>query len=626
MVHRQAIKDTHRELAVFGLRFTIVVLATLVLVALVVGRLVNLQIVWHEHYRDLANNNRVRLVPIPPGRGLVYDRNGVLLADNLPSYNLEVTPEQVRDLPNLLQRLGEIVVLTDEDISRFQRQRRLTPAYRSVPLRFNLSDEEVAAFYLNHHLFDGVEVQARLTRTYPMGSLFAHALGYVGRISERDLEHIDERQYQGSTHIGKIGIERHYESLLHGTVGVRHEEVNSTGRRVRVMREDPPSAGQGLVLTLDHRLQRAALEALGSETGSVVAIDPRNGEVLAMVSTPIYDPNLFINGISVGDYARLRDDPERPLINRAINGQYPPGSTIKMITGLAGLEYGITTAERTMYAAPYYSLPNSEHQYRDWLKTGHGWVNLDRAITQSSDVYFYDLSYKLGVERLHEVFTRFGFGQTTGIDLPGESSGLMPSAAWKLKRYKKPWYPGETLILGIGQGYMLATPTQLASATACLAQRGQCHGPHLLKAVIGSASETRSKQPLAPDHSVSLKDPRYWDQILKPMQHVIHAPNGTAYRAGHDTDYRWAGKTGTSQVFSIKQDERYDAKKLRRELRDHALFIGYAPLETPRIAVAVVIEHGGGGGAVAAPVARKVIDVFMSLHKERGEQLSQLRE
>ncbi|MGF1547509.1 MAG: penicillin-binding protein 2 [Thiotrichales bacterium] len=626
MARRQAIKDTRREIAIFGLRATVVVVITLGLLTLVAVRMVNLQIVWHEHYRDLANNNRVRLVPIPPGRGLVYDRNGVLLADNLTSYNLEITPEQVRDLPNTLQRLGEIVVLTDDDISRFQRQRRITPAFRSVPVRFNLSDEDVAAFYLNHHLFDGVEVQARLTRTYPMGELFAHALGYVGRISERDLETIDERQYQGSTHTGKIGVERFYESLLHGAVGVRHEEVNSTGRRVRVLREDAPSAGQGLVLTLDHRLQRVALEALGSETGSVVAIDPRNGEVLALVSTPIYDPNLFVNGISVGDYARLRDDPERPLINRAINGQYPPGSTIKPITGLAGLEHGVTTAERTMFAAPYYSLPNSEHQYRDWLKTGHGWVNLDRAITQSSDVYFYDLSYKLGVERLHEVFSRFKFGQPTGIDLPSESSGLMPSAAWKVKRHKKPWYPGETLILGIGQGYMLSTPLQLAAAVACMAQRGQCYNPHLLKAVIGSASESRPKRSDQPDYVVPVRDPRHWDQILKPMQHVVHAPNGTAYRAGHDTAYQWAGKTGTSQVFSIKQDERYDAKKLRRELRDHALFVGYAPLEAPRIAIAVVIEHGGGGGAVAAPIARKVIDVFMALQKERGEQLAQFRD
>ncbi len=625
MKRRHVIKDTRRELEVFGLRVVVVILLVFAMTGVLIARLVNLQIFWHEHYSDLANNNRVRLVPIPPGRGLVYDRNGNLLADNLPSYSLEVTPEQVRDLPNTLQRLGEIVALTEDDIARFQKQVRISPPHRAIPLRVNLTDVEVAAFYLNHHLFDGVEVQVRLSRIYPTGELFAHALGYVGRISERDYEWIDESRYQGSTHVGKIGIEREYESLLHGQTGVREEEVNSTGRRVRVLNEKPAVSGQSLVLSLDLRLQQVATEALAGQSGSVVALDPRTGEVLAMVSVPAYDPNLFINGISVKDYARLRDDPEHPLLNRAINGQYPPGSTIKPITGLAGLEYGVTTADRSMYAAPYFTLPNSTHQYRDWLKTGHGWVNLDRAITQSADVYFYDLSNRLGIERLSEMFTRFGLGQPSGIDLPGESSGLVPTAEWKVKRYRKPWFPGETLILGIGQGYMLTTPLQLASSVGCLAMRGDCQRPHLLKTVIGDGQVPT--RPRAPEgFKVTLRDPKFWDQVLQPMHHVVQAPNGTAFKAGNSAPYRWAGKTGTAQVFGLKQDERYDAKKLERKLRDHALFVGFAPLESPRIAIAVVVEHGGGGGSVAAPVARKVIDAFMSGQKERNEQLPQLRD
>ncbi|HHN73017.1 MAG TPA: penicillin-binding protein 2, partial [Thermopetrobacter sp.] len=554
--------------------------------------------------------NRVRLSPIPPTRGLIYDRRGVLLADNLPAFNLEIVPEQVKDLPNLLGRLGEVIELSEDDIQRFERLRRRSPAYRSLPIKTNLSEAEVARFMVARHRFDGVSVQARLQRHYPFGARFAHLLGYVGRINERELRRVDARNYRATTHIGKTGIEKYYESLLHGTVGVREDEVNSHGRRIRVIRETPPRPGESLVLSVDARLQAVATAALAGRSGAVVALDPRNGEVLALVSEPDFDPNLFVNGISRRDYARLRDDRERPLFNRALRGQYPPGSTVKPIVALAGLEAGLITPERRMFAGPYYELPGGGRRFRDWLKGGHGWVDLDRAIVRSCDVYFYDLSYKLGIDRLHDIYGRFGLGRPTGVDLPGELGGLLPSREWKRRRHKQAWYPGETVILGIGQGYLLATPLQLATMTACIAMRGDCPQPHLLKARIpGSAATERLG-----GNRIELKDPTHWDVIIDAMKKVITDPKGTGRRIAEGLKWPVAAKTGTSQVFGLKEGQQYDAETLERHLRDHALFVAFAPADAPRIAIAVVVEHGGHGGVTAAPIGRKIIDAWLENH------------
>ncbi len=605
---RQVIKDIHLELRMFPRRVAVLVLMCVLLVGALVARMVHLQVIGHAHYSDLATDNRVRLSPIPPTRGLIYDRRGVLLADNLPAFNLEIVPEQVKDLPNLLGRLGEVIELSEDDIQRFERLRRRSPAYRSLPIKTNLSEAEVARFMVARHRFDGVSVQARLQRHYPFGARFAHLLGYVGRINERELRRVDARNYRATTHIGKTGIEKYYESLLHGTVGVREDEVNSHGRRIRVIRETPPRPGESLVLSVDARLQAVATAALAGRSGAVVALDPRNGEVLALVSEPDFDPNLFVNGISRRDYARLRDDRERPLFNRALRGQYPPGSTVKPIVALAGLEAGLITPERRMFAGPYYELPGGGRRFRDWLKGGHGWVDLDRAIVRSCDVYFYDLSYKLGIDRLHDIYGRFGLGRPTGVDLPGELGGLLPSREWKRRRHKQAWYPGETVILGIGQGYLLATPLQLATMTACIAMRGDCRRPHLLKARIASAVPSDTGQPRG--WRVTLRDPRHWDVIIDAMRHVVSSPEGTGRRI-NDAPYSIAGKTGTAQVFSLKEDEEYEADKLARHMRDHAWFVGFAPVEDPRIAVAVIVEHAGHGGSVAAPVARRVMDAWL---------------
>ncbi len=605
---RQVIKDIHLELRMFPRRVAVLVLMCVLLVGALVARMVHLQVIGHAHYSDLATDNRVRLSPIPPTRGLIYDRRGVLLADNLPAFNLEIVPEQVKDLPNLLGRLGEVIELSEDDIQRFERLRRRSPAYRSLPIKTNLSEAEVARFMVARHRFDGVSVQARLQRHYPFGARFAHLLGYVGRINERELRRVDARNYRATTHIGKTGIEKYYESLLHGTVGVREDEVNSHGRRIRVIRETPPRPGESLVLSVDARLQAVATAALAGRSGAVVALDPRNGEVLALVSEPDFDPNLFVNGISRRDYARLRDDRERPLFNRALRGQYPPGSTVKPIVALAGLEAGLITPERRMFAGPYYELPGGGRRFRDWLKGGHGWVDLDRAIVRSCDVYFYDLSYKLGIDRLHDIYGRFGLGRPTGVDLPGELGGLLPSREWKRRRHKQAWYPGETVILGIGQGYLLATPLQLATMTACIAMRGDCRRPHLLKARTASAVPSDTGQPRG--WRVTLRDPRHWDVIIDAMRHVVSSPEGTGRRI-NDAPYSIAGKTGTAQVFSLKEDEEYEADKLARHMRDHAWFVGFAPVEDPRIAVAVIVEHAGHGGSVAAPVARRVMDAWL---------------
>lgn len=604
-------KDQRVESRLFSRRALIALGVILLALLGLVARLAYLQIINHQHFTTLSENNRVKLQPIPPTRGLIFDRNGVLLADNLPSYRLEITPEQVSDLEATVSQLQNLIEISVVDIERFHKLVRRNPPYNGVPLRLRLSTDEVARLAVNLHRLPGVEIKADLTRYYPLGAPAVHAIGYVGRIDEAELQIIDTSQYRGSTHIGKTGAEKSYEEILHGRVGYQQVETNAEGRVLRVLQRTPPVPGKNIYLTIDTRLQAVAEQALEDHNGAVVAIDPRNGEILALASRPVYDPNLFVNGIDITSYTALNTSPDRPLFNRALRGTYPPGSTIKPFIGLAGLEYGVTKPHNTVYCPGFFRLPGISHKFRDWKRGGHGHTNLDKAITESCDVYFYDLAYSMGIERLHDYLDRFNFGRPTGIDLRGEKSGLVPSAAWKREALNQPWYAGETLIAGIGQGYMLTTPLQLAHATAALAQRGQHYQPRLLHALEDQDGEHKRLQPPQALPPIPINDPRNWDQVITSMIHVTHGQRGTARAIGKDAPYRIAGKTGTAQVFTLAQDAKYDAEQLAKHLHDHALFIAFAPADDPRIAIAVIAEHGGGGSSVAAPIARQVLDAYL---------------
>ena len=607
--------DTHiKEIRVFRARALAAAGFALLLVSLLITRLVFLQVVEHRHFATRSDDNRLRLVAMPPTRGTIYDRNGVVLAENRPTYGLMITPELVTDMADTLRRIGNLIALRPSDLRRFERLRRRQPSFERIPLRFQLSGDDVVRFAVNRHHFPGVDIEARLSRFYPAGPEMAHVIGYVGRIDERDLQNIDTANYSGTSHIGKVGVEASMEDQLHGKVGYRRIEINATGREVGVIEQTSPIPGKTLYLTIDSHLQRVAYDALGNHNGAVVTIDVRNGEVLAMVSTPGYDPNLFVNGISIDDYAQLRDSHKQPLFNRALRGQYPPGSTIKPFLGLASLELGLNTIERTMFAGPYFSLPGDNHRYRDWKKTGHGWVDLDKSIVQSCDVYFYDLAVKMGIDRIHESMSAFGFGRRTGLDMGGEPGGLFPSRDWKRRRHGMAWYPGETVITGIGQGYILATPVQLASATATLANRGVGFVPRLLHAVEDPLNGSLTNKSPKARMPINVTNDANWDSVIRSMTRVVHASNGTAKRIAEDLTFRIAGKTGTAQVFTVRQDSEYDEQTVANHLRDHALFVSFAPSDNPVLAIAVIVENGGHGGKVAAPIARQIFDHYFANH------------
>jgi len=605
-----ALKDHLRETRLFVVRAAVTGVLMVLLMAGLAVRLGYLQVSLYDHYRTLSSENRVKLVPLPPTRGLIYDRNGVLLADNYPTYSLEITPDQVRDLDRTLEDLKLVVPITDEDLQRFHRARRQQRRFDSIPIRVKLDDEEVARFAVVRHRFPGVDIQARLLRRYPEGDRAVHVLGYVGRINQQEQEQIDAASYAGSTHIGKLGIERNYEAELHGEVGLQQVEVNALGRVIRVLETRAPEPGKNLRLHLDMGLQEAALEALGDETGAAVAIDPKTGGVLALVSKPGYDPNPFVEGISGALYKQLRDDPEKPLYNRALRGLYPPGSTIKPFVALAGLELGAVSAGQNKFCPGFYQLPGQSHRYRDWKKGGHGVVDLNKAIVESCDVYFYDLAHDLGIDRLQKFLSGFSFGRKTGIDLTEELGGLLPSREWKERARRQPWYPGETLIVGIGQGYLLTTPLQLASAAATLANGGRYVAPRVAAAIEAPDGSLSVPAPQPPPVQLPVRSRASWEDVTQGMLDVVEGQRGTARRIRTDA-YRIAGKTGTAQVFTVGQAEEYDEDKIDKKLRDHALFIAFAPVEDPRIAVAVLIEHGGHGGSVAAPIARRIMDVYL---------------
>jgi len=611
------LRDHEREARLFRRRAAVAAAGAVVLVLALVARLLYLQYVSHEHFTTLSNDNRVRIEAVAPTRGLIRDRQGKLLAENLPSFSLQLVPERVEDLQDTLVRLRRLVNFDDQDVQRLRQAWRHARPFEGIPLRFRLTREEVARVSVHRHSFPGVDIVAGLTRYYPQGPIGVHALGYVGRIDEDDLQRLDASEYRATTHVGKLGVEAEYEPVLHGKPGFRRVEVNVQGRVLRVLDEQAPVPGEDVYLTLDLDLQRRAEDLLGDRDGAVVALDPRNGQVLALASTPTFDPNEFVNGIGRKAYAQLRDSPHRPLFNRAIRGQYPPGSTVKPMVAMGGLQFDAIDRDEEINCRGYYRLDGKGRRYRDWK--AHGRVDLSQAITQSCDVMFYGLALKLGMNKLARSLRRFGLGQRTGIDIPGERPGLVPDPEWKRRARGEPWYTGETLIHGIGQGYLTVTPLQLANAAAVLANRGRPVRPHLMLKAQGPGKDVKvPTEPTIPP--VEQKVPSDWQYVIGAMVGVTQGRHGTARAIGWHSPHMIAGKTGTAQVFSIGQHEQYDADEVAEELRDHALFIAFAPARDPRIAVGVVVENGGSGSHAAAPVAQQLIDAWLGPEPLKSER------
>ncbi|WP_263080582.1 penicillin-binding protein 2 [Endozoicomonas sp. Mp262] len=574
----------------------------LLLVAGLISRLFYLQIIRYSEMSTQSDENRVHLRALPPTRGLIYDSRGQLLAMNRSSHILSIVRERVKNTDELLDSIAEMIPLTENELSRYRRRSRQGRPFEAVPLKFDLTDEEIAKIAVNQFRLPGVEINAELVRYYPEGSLYSHSVGYVGRINDRELKNLDAARYSGTHTIGKIGLEKYYEDILMGKPGYQEVETNARGRVLRVLKQEQPVPGQDLTLYLDTDLQRKAIEAMEGRRGAVVALDPRTGGVLAMVSNPSFDPNLFVTGIDSKTYKSLNTDIERPLYNRASLGEYPPASTIKPIMALALLANDIVGPKHRVFDKGWFQLPGSEHRFRNWKRQGHGWVNLEKAIVVSNDTYFYNQAGKLGIDGLHEFASQFGFGRRTGIDIGEERPGLLPSKAWKRGLYGQPWYPGETVIAIIGQGYMLATPLQLAEATALIANRGRHIQPILVKNTV----EDHEQKVWGGDITVGGK--RNWETVIDAMEKVVSAPRGTAHwRIGRGLKYTMAAKTGTAQVVSIAQGEEYDAEKLKEFERDHSLFIAFAPVDDPQIAISVVLENNSG----ASNVARKVIDSYL---------------
>ena len=602
------LKDTQREVFVFERRvFILIALVSISLFSIAV-RYFNLQITEYELYRTASDRNRVHLQPIVANRGLIYDRNGVLLADNKPFYSLVIVPELSVDLAGTLRRVKDLIELSDTDESAFlQRLKRRVP-YEAVPLRLRLSESEIAILAVHQHELPGVQVDARLARYYPKGSLFSHSLGYVGRISEEETRKLDQVSYRGAFFIGKVGIENQYESVLRGQVGYQNTETDAHGRVLRSLERVDPKAGKNLTLHLDSSLQEVAEKAMGNQRGALVAIDPLSGGILALVSLPTYDGNRFVEGISQKEFSKIRESKDGPLFNRAVQGQYPPGSTIKPAIGLAGLEAGLINADTEVADPGWYKLPGEDRLYRDWTLrirgTGHApRVNLEMAIAESCDVYFYDLARRLTIDGINNFVGQFGLGSRTGIDIPGEANGILPSAKWKRNTLGGPWFPGETLIVGIGQGYTLASPIQLANFAAIIATRGRRFVPNLVHFI---GDERVFPKELT---SVAAED-ESWDLIHNAMLQVVHGERGSARTMSSNLKYSVAGKTGTAQVIGVAQGEFYDEDAVADRHRNHGLFIAFAPAEAPTIALAVIIENGGSS-QVALPVAKAVIDSWL---------------
>ena len=604
-------KDTAGERRLFQRRALVMLVMVFLVLAGLLARMYQLQLVEHETYTTLSDKNRVQVQSIAPPRGLIYDRSNLLLAENRPVFSVTIVPERVDNMAATLDALAGILSISDDDRQRFER--RLTEyrrPYEAIPLSYDLSEEQIARLTVRRHEFPGVEVEAELVRHYPHSMLTAHALGYVGRINREELQKIDPVNYAGTNYIGKSGIERFYEQVLHGTVGYQNVETNARGRILRVLEQENPVPGEDLQLHLDLRLQRKAHELLEGQRGTIIAIEPATGGILALASVPSFDANKFVTGISVEDYRELSTSIDKPLFNRALRGQYPPGSTIKPMMAVAVLDSGAATREKEIWDPGYFQLREGGRRYRDWKRTGHGWVDLMEAVAESCDTYFYEMSVEMGVDTMHRYLSAFGFGEDATLDVSGALEGILPSREWKRANRNEPWYPGDSVNMSIGQGFFLSTPLQLATATSLIANRGVWREPRLLKDIKGE----RSVQDFLPEQThkpLELNNPDDWEYVIDTMEEVMHGARGTARRAGAGAGYRMAGKTGTAQVFSLGQDEEYDAEEIRERLRDHALFVGFAPTDEPKIAVAVIVENGGGGSAVAAPVARELFDAWL---------------
>ena len=620
------IKLEREEQHLFNVR--VMVAGALILFALlgILARVYHLQVPQYDKYAELSRQHYQKRIPIPPNRGQIYDRNGKLLADSRTKYVLEIVRDNIPDENNdgtanapdvdvLVDRLGKLVSLSEKDVRLFKAQVKRF-RYQPVAIKENLTEDEVAAFAVNRPRFQGVNLEVRMERFYPLGRSASHVIGYVGRIDDKDMEKLNKDEYTGTTHIGKTGVEASHESRLHGQAGYHLVEVDAHGKTQETVSEQAPIGGQDLFLGLDINLQTKAEQLLNGERGAIVAIDPSNGEVLALASVPMFDPNLFINGISRKDYTALNEDPDRPLFNRVLQGTYPPGSTIKPMVGVAGLKDGAITPGKRVYDPGFFRLSGQKHVFRCWNKRGHGSVDLKYAIAQSCDTYFYDLAYHMGIDRFSSLMRQFGFGEKTGVDLPSESSGLMPTQEWKEKRHKRSWYPGDTVNVGIGQGYWLATPMQLAHAATIMANKGVRLKPHILRGV--RIAKNQQENILKPEPFPPFKaDERYWNIAIQGMENVLR-PGGTARAAGAGAAYRIAGKTGTAQVFGLAGGK-YNAGRIAKRLRDHAWFIGFAPADNPKIAIAVLVENSSGsGGHTAAPIGRQIFDAYL-LNKYEDE-------
>jgi penicillin-binding protein 2 len=598
-------KNHQQEIKLVQRRTIFAALFILLCVGLLVMRLVYLQVEQNKLYLTLSDQNQFTVLPIPPPRGLIYDRNGVALAQNIPVYSLEIIPEKVANIDKTIAELQKIITITPENIEQFKRQLRYRRRFETVPLRVTLTEDEVALFYLDQYRFPGVLAEARLIRYYPLGADTVSALGYVARINPQELSEVDTNNYLGTSYIGKIGIEKFYENQLHGSIGYKEVEMNAMGNIVRVIKSTPPTPGEDIYLTLDLNLQQTAERALGEIDGSVVAIDPNNGEVLALVSRPGYDPNLFVQGMNQAEYKNLQNAPGHPLYNRAIRGLYPFASSIKPFLALEGLQSSFVTPDFKISDPGWFKLKNSSHIFRDWRKNGHGIVDVKKAIMISCDIYFFQLAVKMGIKNINIIMRNFGFGSKTGIDLHEELGGLIPTPEWKMGTQGQHWYPGDTVISGIGQGFLLTTPLQLAHGVSGIATRGQLFTPYLLK------TRKPPNQPSIDTSPIALKpviiDSKYWDLVIEAMEDVVMTPGGTAYDRYGKVPYTVAGKTGTAQLFSTGGKDKPKEEDLPEHLKDNTVFIAFAPVENPKIAVAVIAEHSHN----APQIARAVIDYYL---------------
>lgn len=613
MAYSAELKNYQNEQHQFKVRLSILATLMLLLFTGLGLRFYFLQIHRFDYYQTLAENNRISVVPISPNRGLIQDKKGTVLAHNFFVYTLEITPSKVGTLDETISELGKLVEISNVDLKRFKKLKAQSHTFESVPIRTHLNEIEAAKFAVNRYRFPGVELKSRLYRHYPLGKLGTHAIGYISRINEKDLQKLKDdnviSNYKGTDHIGKGGVEQSYERELHGITGFQQVEIDADGKAVRVLSSSAPTSGNNIVLSIDAKLQEIAEKSFGDRRGSLVAIHPNTGEILAFVSMPTFDPNLFVDGIDYDNWNLLNNSLDKPLINRALKGVYPPGSTFKPFVALAGLEAGKRAPPYSIHDAGYFTLPNSRHRYRDWKPSGHGYVDMRKAITISCDTFFYGLAMELGIDKLAGFVKHFGFGQKTGIDIHGEVSGLLPTPEWKKKRYKQPWYMGETVIVGIGQGYTLVTPLQLAHATATLANQGTAIRPHIVNAIVNPNTHQSIPHKLEVADKLTLNQNNL--EIVKQGMIDVTLPGGTASIVGANAGYSIAAKTGTAQVIGIKQNEKYNERNIHERHRDHALFMAYAPADAPKIALAVIVENGGHGGSAAGPIARKVMDYYL---------------